>query len=269
MTAERSAVTFATGSRATPASAQDLRRSVAVLRERAKGTGLTGTRIGTRGGALTLTGPYAADRLRALGAPGSLTLRPVLAVDRGVASPAGSGTPGTNPVGGTGAEGVSAALRARYAALDCSHGGTPAAADPRAPVAVCAAHGPLGEPPEKYLLGPAVLTGHDVTSAESLQDPATGALWLVRLRFTAAGGTAYADAAARLARHPAPRDELATVVDGTVLSAPAMTGEPTGRTALLHGSRTETEARNLAAELDSGALPIPLRFTGARRLPGG
>ncbi|ALV30755.1 hypothetical protein AS200_00560 [Streptomyces sp. CdTB01] len=163
-------------------------------------------------------------------------------------------------------------LQAKYVALDCStdHAYRDAGqeADPDQPIVACATHRASGQPPTKYLLGPAILTGSEVASAKANYNTTTAAGWTVVLDFTSAGAKKFSDATGQLAQNQMPQNEFAVVVDGGVVSAPSVSQQLTGGTAEISGSFTEKEARDLAAELSSGALPVPLTFASATHITG-
>lgn len=285
--ADWSAVTF-TATRS--ASGDGLRQAADRVRERAKALGMDGTKVETKNSSLVITGPYAVAQLRQLGTLGELRFRPVLAqesvgVQTPVPQPSASPEQGraatdalradvsasaqASPSAGEG-DAVLAALQAKYAAMDCSsdHADTETAqdADPDAATIACDSDRVSGQPPTKYLLGPAVLTGSEVASARATLDTAGGAGWTILLDFTSAGAAKFAAATTRLAQNQSPQNQFAIVIDGAVLSAPAVSQALTGGTAEISGNLTEKEAKALAAKLNSGSLPVPLTFTDASRV---
>ncbi|NUR40544.1 MAG: hypothetical protein HOV73_10705, partial [Streptomyces sp.] len=66
-----------------------------------------------------------------------------------------------------------------------------------------------------------------------------------------------------------PANQFAIVLDGTVLSAPSVAQAITGGEAEIYGSFTEASARELAADLRTGALPARLSEQSVTRLPPG
>lgn len=81
--------------------------------------------------------------------------------------------------------------------------------------------------------------------------------WVIRFELTSEAGAIFGPfTAARLG------EPLAIVLDGEVLSAPTIQAQlDTG--GVISGSFTEQEAKQLALQLRSGALPIPLRVESA------
>ncbi|EGX55791.1 preprotein translocase subunit SecD [Streptomyces zinciresistens K42] len=278
--------TFTADPAAPPAA---LRRTADRIRQRAASLGMAETRVAVRGGSVVVTGRSTGDRLRALGALGRLRFRPVLArQDGGSATPQPSGPapqgraagrppgadasapPRTGSTGGPDA--LPPELLARYRELDCSPGRADGAADQDAeaavPVLACAPGASSGAPPAKFLLGPAVLTDTDVASAEAVNGTSGGAGWLVQLAFTSSGTAKFTEVTGRLAGNRDPQNQFAVVVDGEVVSAPAVAQALTGGVAQISGGFTGRAARELAARLNSGALPVALTFAGATPVGG-
>ncbi len=120
-----------------------------------------------------------------------------------------------------------------------------------------------------YSLGPAFLTGADLTGAE----PSYGGVgiggsggWSVDPSFTAEGGAKFEAATAQLSQYPYgdPRRQMAIVLDGKVISAPSIaqdvpSGEslPADTVIITMGSsdNAQQQAEDLATVLRYGALP--------------
>lgn len=120
-----------------------------------------------------------------------------------------------------------------------------------------------------YSLGPAFLTGADLTGAE----PGFGGVqvgggggWTVDPSFTADGGTKFEDATGILSTftYGDPRRQMAIVLDGTVISAPSIAAEvapgetlPADTVVITIGAtdNSQAEAEDLATVLKYGALP--------------
>ncbi|MDR3036035.1 MAG: hypothetical protein LBV78_23575 [Kitasatospora sp.] len=227
-----------------PLNADALGRAAEQLRRRAELLGLADPKVTTDGGVLSLSvaGPIG-DRLAALTHRPALEFRPVLAAAADGATPAA-------PVTGL----VPAPLQDRFAALDCAT--APAAADPGEQVLACdSTQQPQGR--SKFALGPVALRGPDITDSSAVLDPA-GSGWQVQLDFTPAGTTAFADLTGRIAALDSPANQLAVVLDGAVLSHPAVQQAITGGGAVITGSFDADQAKRLAAQLATPALPADL-----------
>jgi protein-export membrane protein SecD len=118
-------------------------------------------------------------------------------------------------------------------------------------------------------LGPAELEGGDVSGARAqLGSQASGGPqgWSVELDLNSQGATKFEEVTGRLACNPAgdPKRQLAIVLDSVIESAPQIgediecnKGIDQG-TAIITGTFSEEEARELALVLRFGALPIEL-----------
>jgi preprotein translocase subunit SecD len=181
----------------------------------------------------------------------------------GSASPTPSSTPSPSATGGTGATDANAKLQAEFAALDCSDPAQvrqqlrkEAGDKPKQPLVTC-----LEDGSEKYILGPAEVLGTDVKSASAgletnNQGISTGG-WQVDLTFTGDGKKKFADTTRRLSQLTDPQNRFGIVLDGLVVSAPALNNGPiVGGQAQITGNFTQSEASSLANVLKYGALPL-------------
>lgn len=101
-----------------------------------------------------------------------------------------------------------------------------------------------------YVLGPTELTGEIVSSAAAVFQ---GLQWQVNLEFTGDGGRLWDEMATRMFGRP-----LGIVLDGLVYSAPRINSTEFRGRAVISGSFTESEAKNLALILRFGSLPVEL-----------
>ncbi|GLF96940.1 protein translocase subunit SecD [Streptomyces yaizuensis] len=125
---------------------------------------------------------------------------------------------------------------------------------------------PDPDAPGSFLaLGPTALTGDGVKDAEAVLDSMSGRGWTVDLSFRG-GGKEWAGitGAAACAAPGDPARRVAIVLDGAVLSAPGMESSVpcgtgiTGGSAQITGGFGADEARDLAALVKGGALPVPV-----------
>jgi preprotein translocase subunit SecD len=102
----------------------------------------------------------------------------------------------------------------------------------------------------KYLLGPAVLEGTDVTNAAAGTRATTGE-WIVTLDLNNSGSEAWATfTAANVGK------AVGITLDGRVVSAPTINGAINGGQTEISGNFTQAEATDLANQLKYGALPL-------------
>jgi SecD/SecF fusion protein len=112
-------------------------------------------------------------------------------------------------------------------------------------------------------LGPPVLEGADVSDA---QVDLTGATWAVSVDFANGGAWAALTGAAACAPPGDPQRRVAIVLDGDVLTSPQVGAEVgcqvgiQGGSTVITGQFTESDARELALLIRSGALPVPLEI---------
>lgn len=116
-------------------------------------------------------------------------------------------------------------------------------------------------PPEGALLNPeterpfkTILDGMEITDAKAIAD-ANGGSWIVEITLSEDGSAVMEDYTAGHVGEP-----LAILIDGKMLTMPVIQSTVSSPI-WLQGNFTETEARELAAQLASGPLPITLEFT--------
>lgn len=235
----------------------ELAAAVAMVNKRLKAAGLPQAQLAPDGKQFVVVAP-GTDRgvIVRLVRSGHLVFRPVLQ--------------SSASTGGSGGWQLSAApdetaASAAYAALHCDPAAPPADASDTGTgyLATCSANSP-----EKYLLGPSLLDGTQIMSAQPTQN-ATGG-WQVNLTFDAAGAKAFADATQQLYTQYVGQTgtgQFAVVLDGIVESAPAVTEGPiTGGQAQISGEFTGQQARDLAAVFAYGALPVDFSLVEADTL---
>ena len=107
-------------------------------------------------------------------------------------------------------------------------------------------------------LVPTNLTGADLVSAREVFDNQTGKP-AVSIEFSKDGADKFATITEKNVGKP-----LAIVLDGSPVSAPIVQEKITGGQAQISGSFTVEEAKNLAIQLNAGALPAPVRLVEER-----
>ncbi len=114
-----------------------------------------------------------------------------------------------------------------------------------------------GDGVTKYKLGPVLVTGDAVKKATAVFRTATSTSlqtgWEIDFTLTPSGSTTFADVTTRLVGK-----QLAIVVDNKVISAPTVQSAITGGSGVINGNFTEARAKDLATELNAGALPVNL-----------
>ena len=108
---------------------------------------------------------------------------------------------------------------------------------------------------EKYLLGPTLIEGNQLTSANA-GIPQNGIEWVVNLQFNGEGSTAFENATRALAAKSDPMNRFSIVLDGKSISAPSVSTAIPGGAAQISGGFTQQSATDLANVLKYGALPL-------------
>ncbi|MQY07818.1 protein translocase subunit SecD [Actinomadura macrotermitis] len=120
------------------------------------------------------------------------------------------------------------------------------------------------------LLAPAALTGAGIKSAAAGFDPQNLNGWYVTVDFRGDGGRTWEKITARAACAPGDDRRIAFVLDGRVISSPQVTREVacgvgiTGGSTQITGSFTPEEAKDLAALVQGGSLPVPVKIIEQR-----
>ncbi|MFJ5270043.1 protein translocase subunit SecD [Streptomyces sp. NPDC088358] len=183
------------------------------------------------------------------------------ATPSGSPSAKSSASTGTTPSPSGSVDPAAAKLQAQYAALDCTDKSVRAKAGdgvkPTDPTVACGQNS-SGQW-QKYVLGPAEVSGTDIKSAAAVFDTQSAAGWKVTMDFTSGGSKKFASITGKLAQNQSPQNQFAIVLDGEVVSDPYVSQALTGGNAEISGSFTQTEAQDLANMLKYGALPLTFK----------
>ncbi|GII88073.1 protein translocase subunit SecD [Sphaerisporangium siamense] len=178
--------------------------------------------------------------------------------DEGKATPAPSGSaapsapPTEDPFAGVDLTGVDPAVAEQFKKLDCTKKdrGQGVQDDADKQLVACSDDGVA-----KYILDKAAVKGTEVAGASSGVDSTTGE-WIVQVTFKSAGAGQFAKITGQITSAPQPRNQLAMVLDGVVISAPVIEEPIPGGQARISGSFTQKTADDLANQLKYGALPL-------------
>ncbi|GAA4183659.1 protein translocase subunit SecD [Streptosporangium oxazolinicum] len=161
--------------------------------------------------------------------------------------------PGTpeDPMAGVDTSGIDPAALKQFETLDCAKNAGVGAQDaPDKQYVGCSQDGST-----KFVLDKAAVTGTSIDSASSGVDQTTGE-WLVQLAFKGQGPDQWSKVTTTAFNSQAPRNQVAMVLDGVVISAPVIQEPITGGRAQISGSFTQVTADELANQLKYGALPL-------------
>jgi preprotein translocase subunit SecD len=109
----------------------------------------------------------------------------------------------------------------------------------------------------KYQLGPVEITGDAIDRASAVYNAGSsttvGQGWEINFDLTGEGSGIFSEVTTRLQGR-----QLAIVVDDQVISAPTVQSPITNGSGVITGSFTERRAKDLATQLNAGALPVEL-----------
>jgi preprotein translocase subunit SecD len=149
-----------------------------------------------------------------------------------------------------------AALEKEFTALDCTDKAARTTANqtsgPKDTIIACGQDD--NKQWEKYVLGPAALSGTDVSKAKGVLDTQRG-MWIVTMDFTGGGTKKFQAITSKLSQQQQPMNQFAIVLDGNVVSAPSV-AQTLGASAEISGSFNQQSAQDLGNILSYGALPL-------------
>ena len=115
-------------------------------------------------------------------------------------------------------------------------------------------------------MGPPALQGDEITGAEAAQ-PQNSTAWVVNVDFSGEGSDAFGELSGKAACAQGAKNRIAIVLDDRVISSPGVNvpcGSSITNTTEISGDFTTSEAQELAALIEGGALPLPLDLISDR-----
>ncbi len=167
--------------------------------------------------------------------------------------------PSDSPAATPSADPATAKLQEEFTKLDCTDPKqrTDAGKGAKATDSIVACGSNVPGSYEKYILGPAEVSGGDVDDAKGAIDQQTGE-WIVSMEFTSAGAKKFQTITGRLSQQQPPMNQFAIVLDGEVVSAPSVR-TALSKNAQISGSFTQQSAEDLGNILSYGALPLTFK----------
>ncbi|MFF5113978.1 protein translocase subunit SecD [Streptosporangium sp. NPDC000509] len=160
-------------------------------------------------------------------------------------------TAADDPMAGVDPTGIDPEALKQFQALDCAKNAGVGAQDaPDKQYVGCSQDGST-----KFVLEKAAVTGTSIDTASSGVDQTTGE-WLVQLSFKGQGPDQWSKVTTTAFNSQAPRNQVAMVLDGVIISAPVIQEPITGGRAQISGSFNQVTADELANQLKYGALPL-------------
>ncbi|MEV0588962.1 protein translocase subunit SecD [Nonomuraea sp. NPDC050310] len=157
-------------------------------------------------------------------------------------------------------EGVSPETLKAFQALDCldpNKRGQGIQDDPNKQFAACSDDGSA-----KYILDVAKVVGTDIDTA-SAGIPQGRTEWIVQLSFKGNGPAEWSKLTTKAYNSQAPRNQVAVVLDGMVITAPQIINPIPGGQAEITGGFTQETATTLADQLKYGSLPLKFNLSSA------
>jgi len=135
--------------------------------------------------------------------------------------------------------------------------------NPKNQIVACGLSNGTSGVPVKYVLDQAKVLGSQIKSASATPQNST-TYWQTNINFNGAGAKAFGDLTTQMynqyGKSASPLDQLAVVLDGQVISAPAINVGPiVGGSAEIYGNFSQADATNLANVLSYGSLPLTFR----------
>ena len=118
---------------------------------------------------------------------------------------------------------------------------------------------------QTQLIGPGYLKS--AKNNATTTSTTSGVKWVVDIDFSSDGWDLFNQIAKRLYGKTSPQNELGIVLDKALISAPTMNAS-SYTTADIEGSFTSSSSHQLAVELTSGALPVPLKTLYESQISG-
>ena len=109
-------------------------------------------------------------------------------------------------------------------------------------------------------LGPVVITGANITSATASLSGSNQSIaeWVIDFVLDSEGTAAFATATREAVNAQPPQNQIAIAVDHKIISNPVVQSPITAGRGQITGNFTEETAKNLAAILNAGSLPVNL-----------
>ena len=251
-------------------SQEQLDQAVSIIRQRVDASGVSEAEITTQGNqniVVSLPGDPDEATVQRIEASAKLEFRPVLSVAAATLTPAGQTppvmpdmktlVPDPQPSSAGDPSWITEPMNVAFQSFTCdSQSAQDARKSPsELPLFTCDTTGTA-----KYILGPVELSGDVIVDAtaqpETTSTGASTGQWAVQIRMNAEGTKTFGEISTRMYGAQEPLNQFAFVLDGQVLSAPAMQAQILDGQPSITGGFTEESAKALADQLKFGALPI-------------
>jgi protein-export membrane protein SecD/preprotein translocase SecF subunit len=230
-------------------------QAISILRQRIDGVGVSESEIRAEGSGtstkiiVSVPGTTQRELVALVGQTAKLSLRPVLFVGSALTAKGGVNFPSY----------IDAKSRISYEELDCKNEITSSADDPAKDLFSCDE-----SKSTKYILGKSEVVGSQVDTSQSRFD--TGLGWVTSIKFDSTGQSLFGELSTVIAALPSPRNQVAIVLDGKVVTAPRLNGPITGGNLEIFGNFTREYATGLSNILKYGALPFSFEVSEVQQV---
>ena len=234
---------------------ESITQAISILRQRIDGVGVSESEIRAEGsGASTkiivsVPGTTQRELVALVGQTAKLSIRPVLFVGSALTPKGGVDFPSY----------IDAKSRSSYEELDCRNEVTSSLDDPAKNLFSCDE-----SKSTKFILGKSKVEGSQVESAQFSLDNSLG--WITTINFDNTGQSLFGELSTKIASLPSPRNQIAIVLDGKVVTAPRVNGPLTGGNVNIYGSFTRDYASGLSNVLKYGALPFSFEVSEVQQI---
>ena len=234
---------------------ESITQAISILRQRIDGVGVSESEIRAEGsGASTkiivsVPGTTQRELVALVGQTAKLSLRPVLFVGSAITAKGATEFPSY----------IDANSRNIYEGLDCKREATSSTDDPEKDLFACDE-----AKSTKYILGKSEVVGSQVDSSQSELDSGLG--WVTSIDFDTTGQALFGELSTVIAALPSPRNQIAIVLDGKVVTAPRLDSPITGGSLRIYGNFTREYAIGLSNVLKYGALPFSFEVSEVQQI---
>jgi protein-export membrane protein SecD/preprotein translocase SecF subunit len=229
-------------------------QALSILRQRVDGVGVSESDIRAEGSGtsskiiVSVPGTTERELVGLVGQTAKLSIRPV--IFQGSVSTTVDDLP----------KDVDTKIQREYLGWDCPKESTSNSDDSTKYLVACDKSGG-----SKYLLGPTNVEGSQINDAQFALD--SGALgWTTNLNFDNQGQSAFGELTTKIATLASPRNRIAIVLDGKVVTAPRVDGPITGGSVRIYGGFTQQYAKELSNILKYGALPFSFKVDEVQQI---
>lgn len=121
---------------------------------------------------------------------------------------------------------------------------------------------------QQLLLGEVAFDGNGISDADAGMPENSLGEWVVNVEFNSTGRQPWVDLVASACANPNAGNRIAILLDGKIISSPGIVAEMCrtggGSSTSITGNFKETEAKDLAALIKGGALPVPVKIIDQR-----